>query len=66
MSADCWVCKQKAEWKQEAKNKIILEAKIKSKESGQTMAIWKEGCKWFTDTAEASNGKPNREFISVD
>ncbi|MBP9845835.1 MAG: hypothetical protein KBD43_07270 [Saprospiraceae bacterium] len=62
----CWICEQKAAFRQEAKNKIIEEAKIKAKENGKTMAIWKEGCIWKTDTADNSIGKPNREFISVD
>lgn len=63
--SDCWICKQKGEWKRDTKNKIIEEAKLLSKQHGQTMAIWKEGCIWKTDTAAATDGKPNREFISV-
>jgi hypothetical protein len=62
----CWICEQKAAFRLEQKNKIIEEAKLKAKKNGQTMAIWKEGCIWKTDTAAATDGKPNREFISVD
>jgi len=62
----CWICEQKAAFRLEAKKKIIEQAKIKAKENEQTWAIWKEGCIWFEGSAATTDGKPNREFVSVD
>jgi len=37
--SDCWVCQQKAEWKQEQINRAREEAKQRSMETGKTMVI---------------------------
>jgi len=44
--AECWICIQKAAWKNEKINAARAAAKLQANEQGQTMAIYKEGCNY--------------------
>lgn len=56
MMADCWICKQKAEWKNELINAARLKAKLQANEQGETMAIIKEGCTYTIIAASNARG----------
>jgi hypothetical protein len=63
--SDCWVCKQKAEWKNELINAAKLKAKLQANEQGKTMAIIKEGCNYTIITASDATGTVF-EYIPAD
>ena len=65
--ADCWICKQKAEYKLEKLNAARSAAKIQANESGKTMVIIKEGCNYTIFTIGAiPSGTTAHEYIPGD
>lgn len=63
--ADCWICEQKAEWKNNLINAARLKAKLQANEQGNTMAIIKEGCN-FTIVAAAGATGTVFEYVPAD
>jgi len=61
--SDCWVCKQKAEWKQEKISKVREEAKQRSAATGKTVAIVQKGCLY--EMIENFEGLKVKEYISA-
>lgn len=69
MEPECWICKQKAEYKQQLLNAAITLAKNAANKSGETMAIVKtSGCIYVVFTAtEAQQSEFNvLQYISSD
>jgi hypothetical protein len=60
--SDCWVCNQKAEWKNEKLNIARKEAQLQAHEQGKTMAIIKNGCLY--EVKEAYPGIAAVEIVS--
>lgn len=54
--SDCWICKQKAEYKLEKLNAARLAAKQQANEQGQTMAIIQEGFNYRVVRASEASG----------
>lgn len=64
--SDCWVCNQKAEYKHEKMNRLRDEAKIRSAESGKTMAIiQKSGCIYEVVEKSEVNDQKVKEYINA-
>lgn len=61
--SDCWVCKQKAEWKQQKLNQAREEAKQLSAATGKTVAIIQNGCLY--EVKENFEGSQVKEYISA-
>lgn len=66
MSAECWKCKQKAEYRQQKINAARAEAVRLATEIGETMAVVKTtGCIFEVKKASETEGLNVVEFISV-
>lgn len=64
MKKDCWVCKQKKDWKSEQLKAIRATAKQKANEQNETMAIIKEGCIYRVIKASDLEDLNGAEFVS--
>ena len=56
MKKDCWICKEKNNWKQDKLKAAIALAKKQANEQGKTMAIIKEGCNYRIVAADGITG----------
>lgn len=63
--SDCWICKQKAEWKKERLTAARKQAQQQANETGLTMAIVRtSGCDYIIFEATEANGLKIIEYIS--
>lgn len=64
--SECWICKQKAEWRNEKLNNIRSEAKQYAIDNGKMVAIFKIGINWcFAEyTTELGQQYPDAELVS--
>ena len=62
--SDCWVCKQKAEYRLEKLKTARESASKKAQDEQKTMAIWKEGCQYKYGEPESAGSNKIIEYIS--
>ena len=62
--SECWICKQKAEYRREKLTNARLMAMQKAKDEEKTMAIWKQGYEYKFGIPSEAGSNTIIEYVS--